>query len=72
MTEHTPTPWNITYQQAKEAAINLAETLGVFTDTAGHVSGESWSVDDYVFEITAGGKCDFTVRAEMIGEGWPQ
>ncbi len=62
----------LTYQQAKEAAIGMAETLGVFTDTAGHVSGESWSMDDYVFEITAGGKFDFTVRADMIGEGFPE
>ena len=61
----------ITYQQAKEAAIDLAETLGVMTYTAGHISGESWSVDDFVFEITAGGKFRFEVPAEMLGPGFP-
>lgn len=61
----------ITYQQAKEAAINLADTLGMFTDTAGHISGEGWSIDDYEIEITAGGKVSFIVLADMIGEGFP-
>ena len=62
----------ITYQQAKEAAIELADALGVATDTAGHISGEYWSMDDYVFEITAGGKFKFEVPEDMIGEGFPQ
>ena len=62
----------ITYQQAKEAAIVLADTLGVMTDTAGHISGEYWSMDDYVFEITAGGKFRFEVSGDMVGEGFPQ
>lgn len=63
---------NITYNQAKEAAINLAENLGMFTDTAGHVSGEHWSTDDYVFVITAGGKFKFEVPEDMIDESFPQ
>ncbi len=62
----------ITYQQAKEAAIDLANTLGVMTDTAGHISGEGWSIDDYYFEITAGGKFRFEITADMVGEGFPQ
>ncbi len=63
---------SITYQQAKEAAIDLADSLGVLTDTAGHLSGEYWSVDDYVFEITAGGKFKFEILSDMVGEGFPQ
>ncbi len=61
----------ISYAQAQEAAIDLADTLGVMTDTAGHVSGESWILDDYVFEITAGGKFSFEVSGDMVGEGFP-
>ena len=62
----------ITYAQAQEAAIDLADTLGVMTDTAGHISGEYWSMDDFVIVITAGGKFRFEVSEEMIGEGFPQ
>lgn len=62
----------ITYQEAKEAAINLADTLGVMTDTTDHISGEYWSMDDYVFEITAGGKFKFEIPEDMIGEGFPE
>ena len=62
----------ISYRQAQEAAIDLADTLGVFTDTAGHVSGEFWNMDDYVFEITAGGKFRFEVLGDMVGKGFPQ
>ncbi len=62
----------LTYQQAKEAAIDLANTVGVLNDTAGHISGESWSMDDYVFEITAGGKIRLEVSGEMVGTGFPE
>ena len=61
----------ITYQQAKEAAINLADELGVSTNTAGHISGEWWCIDEYVFDITAGGKFQFRVPTDMIGRGFP-
>ncbi len=62
----------ITYQQAKEAALDLAETLGEFTDTAGHVSGKRWFFDDFIFEITAGEKFRFEVPGDSVGEGFPQ
>lgn len=62
----------ISYQDAKEAAINLAADLGEKTTTTGHLSGEHWSIDDYVFEITAGGKFTFEVSGDMVGEGFPR
>jgi len=62
----------ITYEQAKEAAINMADNLGCDTDTAGFLSGEYWSMDEYVFEITAGGKFRFEVSGDMVGEGFPE
>lgn len=65
----------ITYCQAKEAAIELADALGVATDTAGHISGEDWTMDDYMFTITAGSKFTFTVPGDMIGRvgsGFPE
>lgn len=62
----------LTYQQAKEAAIDLADTLGVMTDTAGHISGEYWCIDDYAFEITAEGKHKYVVSGDAVGEGFPQ
>jgi hypothetical protein len=62
----------ITYQQAKEIAIGLADNLGVATDTAGHISGEEWCIDEYIFVITAGGRFEFIVSENMIGEGFPE
>jgi len=62
----------ITYEQAKEAAINMADNLGCDTDTTGFLSGEYWSMDEYVFEITAGGKFRFEVSGDMVGEGFPE
>lgn len=62
----------ITYQQAKEEAINLASNLGDTLDVAGHISGEYWSMDDFVFVVTAGGKFKFEIPEDMLGSGFPQ
>lgn len=62
----------ITCQQAKEIAINLAAMLSDDLDVTGHVSGEYWSMDDYVFVITAGGKFKFEIPGDMVGDGFPE
>lgn len=62
----------ITYEQAKEVAINITENLGCALDVTGYVSGGHWSIDDYVFEITAGGKFRFEVHGDFVGEGFPR
>ncbi len=62
----------ITYQQAKDVAIDLSISLTETLDVAGHISAEYWSMDDYVFVITASGKFKFEVPEDMIGEGFPE
>ena len=63
---------HITYQQAKEAAINLAADLGEKVEAIDYISAEYWSIDDYVFVITAGGKFKFEIPGDMIGSGFPR